>query len=678
MTRDEIYDIGKKYLGMSQSEIEKNLTKFLKPSGPVHIDFARNVSQSEREAYLKKYATQMEYPTDNIRLQHILEIVQKYCDAFVDITDDKIKRKVGKLIFSGLNYRSFGNEPTKETKARLDYLFGQVVSKKINPYKVLYGSVLTDGNLNVDFDNETREYDKNRDLNVIFDNIKNTLKISDEETVKLFEKCSSLISKISADRVPKVYECLNSLYVGTSEYGVKLFDEKEVVEILKINPSLFGNSRHKMWGALRYLENKAEKQLKDKLLPLHSNEKLNFLLNKRQLLRKWLKNNSSLLNINEEKLISKERFLKTELLDAVHPSYRQSISRGVSKIFENVTNLAYINGKISYTDMRVNARKNLHLLEAYASPLILERYLQENPFVLAMNSHDLTELFAKIDAVEDETQRREHIQNFFAYGKALFANKTDFKVDEIFEKLVSKKIMIDIDIENLSDKDCLLHFAEIFMDGDQSLVFEAENLLKQKQAREKNGEKTVRKHIRYIGNQLEDLPEFLNDKLLKETTKREIVLSFAKEIKSINESRFQLADADDYAKMRQTENENSEKIENLLNKLRDVFEQKRFHVGKKYKNSDQLFETMMEYLSAEFDDKESISEIYSREVAEKFIGISKEAFQTIQNGQMGIFDDDLVVRGVNPSLVEAMKELAGEIEKPQSEKDLKHIVFERK
>ena len=158
-------------------------------------------------------------------------------------------------------------------------MISQIVEKKINPYKVLYASVLTDGNLKVDFDNETRDFDQNRYFKNIYNTLKHTLKLSDEETIALFEKCSTLISKVSADRIPKIFECINSMYVANEECNTKLFDEKEVVDLLKINPSLFVLSRHKMWGALNYLENKAEIQIKDNLLPLHSNKKVNFLLN---------------------------------------------------------------------------------------------------------------------------------------------------------------------------------------------------------------------------------------------------------------------------------------------------------------------------------------------------------------------------------------------------------------
>lgn len=651
MTRTEVIEIAKKYFLMSETQSEKYIQKFLLSQNP----------QAK--------------PEDNIRLQHILSVVDKYFEPFLDITDDKIKRKVGRLVFSTLNYKSFGDEPTKETKNRLDCLFGQIVNKKINPFKVIYGSVLTDGNLKVDFENESREYDKNRDFDSIYNSVKNTLKIDDNETVALFEKCSSLISKVSAERVPKIFDCLKSLYVGTADYNVRLFDENEVVEILKINSSLFGNSRHKMWGALRYLERKAEKQLGENLLPLHANKHLNFLLNKRQLLRSWLKNNSSLLNINEEKMIAKEKFLKTELLDSVHPTYRQSLMRGISKIFENSTNLSYISGKISYTDLRVNARKNLQLLESFASPLVLEKYLPRNPYVLAMNRHDLAVLFEKIS--ENDANRSKLIDNFFAYGKALFANKTEFNPDEIFEKLVSSKVKIDLDVENLTGQDCLLNFAEIFMDGDQSIVCEIDELRKKKQDREMRGEKTLRKAIRQVGVDVDEVIAFVVADDVNKTLKKNLVTALANDVKHLNEKRFELANTDDFQTLRNIELENSQKIENVLNKLRDIYEQKRYHVGKRYQESDQLFEKMMDYLGNIFDDKEAICTIFSKEIAKHYLTLIEENFDVSQNKQLSIFEDDLIVKNADEDLIEPLNELSTEIEKSQNAHEVKKVVFEK-
>lgn len=674
MQRTEIYEIAKKYFLMSESETEKYLIKFLKPNGPVHIDFARDVSPEAKKAYLKNQENQMDYPTDNVRLQYILEVVRNYCDSFVDSTDNKIKRKVGKLIFSGLNYRAFSQETTKETKRRLEELFSQIVYKKINPYKVLYSSVLTDGNLKVDFENETRNYDKNRSFYAIYDSLKQTLKLSDEDTVKLFEKCSSLISKVSADRIPKIFECIASMYVCNDEYSSKLFTEQEVLELLKINPSLFGLSRHKMWGALNYLEQKVEIHVKDNLLPLHPNKKTNLLLNKRQVLRSWLKNNSSLLAINHERMLEKERFLKVDLVQVVHPTYVTPLLRGVSKMLANQTNLAYLN-KIPYSDMRAHARINLHLLESIASPLVLEKYIAKNPFVFGMNHVDLNALIIKM--VSDDGKRAQNIDNFFASGRALFSNKSEFNVDEIYEKLTTNKVMFDLDVENLSGKECLLNFADIFMDNDQSLILEIENLIKEKKQRLEKGEKALRKRIRFVGIELDDLPAFIKADDIAKRKKNEIILAYAKDVQSINESRFQLANVESFDKLRQKELEDSRKIEHVLNSLRDVYEQKRFHVGKKYQDSDLLFEKMMEYLGGCFDDKEAISEIFSKEIAQKYLSVMQDNFEIKENNQIGFIKNDLVVKGVDGSLISSLKTLSKEIEAPQDQIELNKVVFEK-
>lgn len=678
MTRDEIIEISKKYFSMSKAEVEKYLEKFLKPknSGAVHIDFARDVSESDKQRYIEKesQSKKISYPEDNFRLQHILSVVAQYCEPFIDKADEKLRRKVGKVIFSKLDFSKFGTESAFETKTRLNHLFSSIVSRNVNPYKVIYCSVLTDGNLKIDFENNNREYAKTRDFLVIYDTLKRTLQLTDEETIALFEKCSTLISKVSADRIKKIFDFVGNLSVGYHDYHAKIFDKNEVFQILKINPSLFTVSREKMLGAIKYMEEKVVELLKDGMINLYSNQALNFVANKRQMLRSWIKNNTSLLSINADSMRAKEYFLNESVLPYVHRSYVNIVEKAFAKIFCDRINMALVS-QIPTEKFKKNAQVNLKKLESLMSPVRLGEYLIKNPLVLAMKSEDLYKL---VDLVDQSENRSEYLDKFIEFGRTLFASNVDFKPEEIFEKLVTNKAMFEIDVDKLNGNDCVLKFAEIFMNDDQSIVFEIEKLIKEKQVRMEKGEKVLRKRIRFVGTELEDLAGFVKDKDIKKDTKKEIVLSYARDIKELTDSRLALANVEDFEELRRIEKENGEKIENLLNTLRDIFEQKRFNIGKKYQNSDLLFEKMMDYLGECFDDKEPISEIFAKEIAEKFVEIAKSDFGAEESRQCNIYSNDVHMKVEQASLVGPMKSLVSEIQKPQSASELKQIVVERK
>lgn len=676
MTRPEIYEIAKKFFSMPQAETDRYLDRFvLRPQGAVHVDFAPNVTKEQREAYMQEHFRPSARREDNIRVQYILRLIEKYCEPFIEVSDEKLRRKVGKVILANLNYLTFGDEPAKSTYYRLDKLFESIVAHKINPYKIIYCSVLTDGNLRTDFENNTKGYDKNRDFDNIYKALKSTLSLSDEETVVLFEKCSTLISKVSADRIPKVYNFIYSLNVGKDECYARLFEEAEVAEILKINPSLFTVSREKMLNALRYVERKVEQQLENNLLPLHSNQTLNFVANKRQLLRNWIKNNTSLLSINSDGMLAKEHFISTQVYPYVHKSYKSAFSKSIRGAFGDRITMALVS-QVPIEKFKRNALRNIETLQVVASPITLGDYIFKNPLVLAMKFEDLQLLMSKI--CENEETKEKNLERFFGFGRTLFASNVDFKVDEIYEKLLNDKYLIPLDVERLSGMDYVLKFCEIFMADDHAIAIEIEDLIKQKRERTERGEKALRKRIRFSGEQLVELPKFIKTDDLTLAKKKELILAYAQDIRSLNECRFRLANADSYLAVRRIELENSTKIENLLNKLRDIFEQKRFNLGKKYQNTDQLFEKMMDYLGNCFDDKEPISEIFSREVAERYSTIMKEEFDGKISEQGSFFERDVIIEGMSPTLIGPLRELTKQVEMGDDETKVKHIVFEKK
>ena len=645
MDRQEFFDKIKKYFALSEMETEKLLQdKF-------HKDIDKN------------------------RFMAMFYAVMPHLERFVDEADEKLKRKVGKVFLSKLDYSQFyDKESVAETKERLQKLFYQTSSKGINIYKILYCSVLTDGNLKRDNDTRSRFYDSSRDFENIYDSLVETLHLSADEAKEIFERCSSLIAKGYAYKFPHIYNKLYELIVMDETAAYRVFSQKqhEVEEILKINPSLFVISTDRIQSSFDYLQKKMYPILRaniDEVMQTKPN--MTLLAYRTIMARKWLKNNSSLLTINVSSMYDKEKYLKQNLNAITGNAYAVQFAN----FFESPLNIATLN-QIPYEKITRNALRNIQLLEKYTTKEKVARYLTANQYVVGMDYAKFGTLLYKIEELDKENPQEKYFDKFLEFGKTLFASNIDFSVDAIADKLVHNAIIRDVAVDEMTDKECLQQFIEIFFDGKHDLTFKIEDMIKQRRERNANGEKELRSDIRKMGRKIEELPRILKDESTSTKEKRESVLTYAKDISALQGRRLALAGDSATIGMVQTiEEDESRKIEETLNLLRETFEQRRFKLGKSYTNLEQLFERTMNYLDTCFDDKGAISQLFKVEIIDNFTQAMKETYDVNPSAQQSLFGERLTVENVTPGLKSPLKGISQEINKVDFHQDGTSLEF---
>lgn len=645
MDRQEFFDKMKKYFALSEMETEKLLQdKF-------HKDIDKN------------------------RFMAMFYAVMPHLERFVDEADEKLKRKVGKVFLSKLDYSQFyDKESVAETKERLQKLFYQTSSKGINIYKILYCSVLTDGNLKRDNDTRSRFYDSSRDFENIYDSLVETLHLSADEAKEIFERCSSLIAKGYAYKFPHIYNKLYELIVMDETGAYRVFSQKqhEVEEILKINPSLFVISTDRIQSSFDYLQKKMYPILRaniDEVMQAKPN--MTLLAYRTIMARKWLKNNSSLLTINVSSMYDKEKYLKQNLNAITGNAYAVQFAN----FFESPLNIATLN-QIPYEKITRNALRNIQLLEKYTTKEKVAKYLTANQYVVGMDYAKFGTLLYKIEELNKENPQEKYFDKFLEFGKTLFASNIDFSVDAIADKLVHNAIIRDVAVDEMTDKECLQQFIEIFFDGKHDLTFKIEDMIKQRRERNANGEKELRSDIRKMGRKIEELPRILKDESTSTKEKRESVLTYARDISALQGRRLALAGDSATIGMVQTiEEDESRKIEETLNLLRETFEQRRFKLGKSYTNLEQLFERTMNYLDTCFDDKGAISQLFKVEIIDNFTQAMKETYDVNPSAQQSLFGERLTVENVTPGLKSPLKGISQEINKVDFHQDGTSLEF---
>ncbi len=647
MDRQEFFDKMKKYFALSEMETEKLLQE------KFHKDIDKN------------------------RFMAMFYAVMPHLERFVDEADEKLKRKVGKVFLSKLDYSQFyDKESVAETKERLQKLFYQTSSKGINIYKILYCSVLTDGNLKRDNDTRSRFYDSSRDFENIYDSLVETLHLSADEAKEIFERCSSLIAKGYAYKFPHIYNKLYELIVMDETGAYRVFSQKqhEVEEILKINPSLFVISTDRIQSSFDYLQKKMYPILRaniDEVMQAKPN--MTLLAYRTIMARKWLKNNSSLLTINVSSMYDKEKYLKQNLNAITGNAYTVQFAN----FFESPLNIATLN-QIPYEKITRNALRNIQLLEKYTTKEKVAKYLTANQYVVGMDYAKFGTLLYKIEELDKENPQEKYFDKFLEFGKTLFASNIDFSVDAIADKLVHNAIIRDVAVDEMTDKECLQQFIEIFFDGKHDLTFKIEDMIKQRRERNANGEKELRSDIRKMGRKIEELPRILKDESTSTKEKRESVLTYARDISALQGRRLALAGASATLGMVQTiEEDESRKIEETLNLLRETFEQRRFKLGKSYTNLEQLFERTMNYLDTCFDDKGAISQLFKVEIIDNFTQAMKETYDVNPSAQQSLFGERLTVENVTPGLKSPLKGISQEINKVDFHQDGTSLEFSK-
>lgn len=631
MSREEFFEHMKKYFVLSQAESEKFLRENFKS-----------------EAY-------------RARLKAILDVVLPCCEKFVDKSDEKLKRKVGHVLLSKLDYSQFfDKESTYEMKERLNELFYQITAKGINPYKVLYCSVLTDGNLKRDNESGSKYLDSSRDFLNIYDSLQETLKLPDQEAIEIFERCSTLIAKGYAYKFPQIFNTLLKLTVYDNQTAYYLFKQSEVIDILKINPSLFVISSEKIKDSFNYLQRKMLPTLEqDVKKEMEENPNMNLLAYRTIMTRKWLKNNSSLLTINPEIMLQKEKHFSS-----LNRQTDNLYEKQLASYFQSPIGLSNIN-QIPYEKINKFAYRNIKLLESFVSTEKTAKYLAANQLFIGMDSSKVGILLGEIEELDKENPQEKYFEKFLEFGKTLFASNLDFSVPSIVEKLKNNYVVRDVDVDSMSGQDCLHEFVEIFFEGKHDLTVQIEDMIKAKKDRNQRGETALRNDIRVVGKKVSELPRILKSDWKNKSQKREEVLNIASNIASLHQRRFALLGQVGVGNtnLKTSEEENSKKIETVLNLLRDTFEQKRFKIGKKFSNTDQLFERTMDYLSTCFDDKEAISDLFKAEIVDNFNEAIISTFETKLAPQQQLFGTTYKVEGVDSELKKPLGKVGAEINK---------------
>lgn len=646
MGREQFYSYMLRYFDLSQVEVEKML----------HEKFKK---EDERE-----------------KLIALIETTLPYFEPFVNQADEKLKRKVGKVFLSKLDYSQFYDKETVEQmRNRIKTLLRQTSSKGINTYKILYCSVLTDGNLKRDNETRSKYYDSSRDFELIYDSLKSALGLTDAQTVECFERCSSLISKGFAYKFPHIYNKLNNLIVY-EEYGngaYKLFKPEEVGEALLVNLSLFLLSTDRIQDAFDYVQRKMSAKWKiecDKVM--ETNPNMTQLVYKTIQLRKCFKNNLSLFAINSSNMNEKEKHLKDTniLTDRVYASQFR-------ELFETPINLAIIN-QIPTEKVARNALLNLRKLESVVSDKSkIGKYILKNQYIIGMDNLKFSNLIDEISLMEKSKPEEKYLERFLEFGKTLFSSNIDFNVATIVDKLKNNSIIIDIDVDSLSDRECLHEFVEIFFDGNHEIARQIEELIRLKVERNKRGERELRKEIRTIGKQISDLPKLIKDEKISLRKKKDQILKLTTDISSLHERRYNLLGYCSRDNIKYSEQENSHKIEKNLNILRTTFEEKRFKVGKKYSNVEDLYTKMMDFLSSCFDDKEAITDLFKKEILDSFHDFIETSFDIVLDPQQSLFGKRIIVDDAPSQLVSPLKKMNQEVSKVDAEIDTTFITFEK-
>ncbi len=587
------------------------------------------IDEEEFSSYIDKFQT-----TSSLkRLYEIMNAIVPYCDKYLNQTDDKLKRKVGHVLLSRLDYSSFGDADEHETFKRLDRLFSDTTKRNINPYKIIYCSVLTDGNLKNDYEENTKYPTEMRNFVRIYNALQEALKLSEQEAADMFEKCSTLISKVYANRIPDIYNCMRDLTVYGNHHSFRIFNEKEVREILKINPSLFTISNEKLLSAYAFVKECSKTLANQPHKRYYDDKEMDFLYSQALVLRQWLKNNSTLLSMNAEIMQSKYDYLMKNF----GANTEHNFAKQIDTYFHNPVTLSIIN-QMPFNEIKNNAVRNVSMLELLTSKENIDKYLLDNPHFLAMPVEKINEILTEIRLLDETNDDVNFLQTFLDSGKSLFKSTNNINVEDVLNKVKTKTALPKIDVENINGVELLDKFCEVFNKGDRNIADTIKNLIEKKDQRQLNSEKEIRVAIRSVGENIRHtIPNLLKDEKTPRIVKANSIQRLVPVISSLQEKRYQLANTRSIYQVEEIEKQNSVEIENALNIVREIYELKKDKVNDRYIGGDVLYEKLMEYLGKEFDDKKSIDELFHEDVTEEFKKLIVENFNAKKTEQVDMF-----------------------------------------
>lgn len=670
--RDGVFRILKTYFGVSEEFIARKLKE--------NYTFSTNyMTESSRQTLVATVAA----------LAPFCRQGKGALDPSLTKEEINDRKKSAEAILSAPKYT---DDDASAIYNRLKSLYHSISYRGIDIYKTIYKTSLTDGNLGVTYDPDTRvvssysNYDRNFDR--IYDQIILTLALSKENSSEIvngmFEKCAAtMLSKLTASGVSNIYQALLSFAIYNEEEGIwrylynvpdkpyiGLERNRQKVRAIRDGlvccPSLFACNAEKLKDAYKYVMSKLPRALVVEEYNRAQKEgrvSMTMFECKRHLLRSWINNNFSVLTINARSMKEKEIFIKNlqAQLNNEFCAVEKQHTYNLSFLFENPSNICLMNS-IPLKEMVSNAYKNIYLLEGYAGVNGTIEYIKKNTYVLAMDNEKLNQLLHAIDAHDKENPDNPYMGRFFKLGKSLFANKhnIDFDVIPVFRKLAKIEDIVILDVDKMDDWQRVEKFVELFFDNDPRIVPHIRKLHELKLKKDELGGREIRSQIRTILNQYGGWNEILTD--------RKKMLAVTTEIKSINNQRFIVEQIErtgddyiDFGRLRDKEISFSEEIKEMLVKIKNN-DVKREKLNKRFTDIDKLNDRVIDFLTNIcFDDKEPITDIIESTLREPLIETLKDIGQTYVDPQQTLFGSEKVIVPTPEKLYSPLKKLTQEL-----------------
>lgn len=409
-------------------------------------------------------------------LSMILHAAAPYFQKYSDVTSNELKRKIGRVAFTKINYLSLrdnGEMPT-HIYDRLSAFFRVTSNYGINPYEIFYSSVITNAHLFINREGNFSQYKYSiGNFSAVSSAIEKQLNLPPEKVANMFEKCSSLAYKADVNKIEKNYAAIQNFYYD-SDYVLNNIDVKE---IFRNNPSLYTCSDSQINSAFDYLTKKAETfkhTFADKR-------------NVRDILCEWIKNNSSALTINVNGMLRKERALELVLSKFYS---RNVVNDIINSLFDNPTSICALN-KIStdtffYSDGGKNKnyaaviRTLAHFLDDSKNDIPgvnTYKYLKNAKLVYSVKNKRLFDFLSKVQKY-DKGKSTNLLQNFAERGDAIYPFFEKYSDEEIIEKLETNKILYRIKIYNMTKLMIAHKFYEIFSPYPEQNIAYFENVLR--------------------------------------------------------------------------------------------------------------------------------------------------------------------------------------------------------
>ncbi len=624
-------------------------------------EFFENYFQINKKEFDLKFDDRFLHNEYNLSmLKRILKVLSGHLEYFADKTPVENKRRAGFLLLKH-DMHSFVDKNQSEVMNRLRELFKATTEKNINIYNILYSTVLTDANLNSYFDGFSGEKivlykSEQHNFRNIYRCLQDTLNLTDEETVRMFEKCTSLMSKSTTLKITNITSLVKRLIVWDKEVKIykRLFDSEEAFSILKANPSLLSSSESKIKNSFSFIASKVHYIL------LRQNVKdSDFLIEKQKFVKKLLTGNSSLLLIDTVKIKNGEWFVRNDLKEIISENYY----RVLSKLYNEPKYFSTLND-LKYWDLYNYAEKNINCLEKFVGTELTADYIKENPYFLVMKNKDFEFLLTSIANFDRKNENKELMQKFLFMGKSLFGKNYKFKVDDVINRLKEGKCRKKIEIDLKDDAQCFKKFVKLFVEENrqEELLERANNIVSFAEIYNRKS-KIFENDLKRTEKQFEMLNQIMQNGNVR--FKRDFINCITKNVTNLTESMYKLFDATDFEEIKLNEKEIIFNSKVFIEEISEIYNSKCSKMSKIYSGVDDLFDRVKNYL---FDNLNEIA--YGQPMYKKFNSRIKDAyvkqvtevFNTKPTAQCNMLTTNIDVQ-VDENLVTAFNGLQKSFEK---------------